>query len=151
MKPIITTIVATALLWPTMAHAEFKGCYERVYDKAYLRKHKKQLITKIRFQYGVGKAGESPQELLDSLDAVFRTTSLYKGNLAVCKTSSDQLKCGLEADGGSFTVTDRGDNSIRITNETYLHFGDDESKLTVEAKGEHKLFRLYRISEGACP
>lgn len=151
MKLIAILIAACAIVLPSAAHAEFKGCYERVYDKAYLRKHKKQLITKIRFQYGVGKEGESPQELLDSLDAVFRTTSRYKGNLAICKASGDELKCGLEADGGSFTVTDRGDNSIRITNDTYLHFGDDESKLTVQAKGEHQLFRLHRISKTACP
>lgn len=151
MKLIAILIAACAIVLPSAAHAEFKGCYERVYDKAYLRKHKKQLITKIRFQYGVGKEGESPQELLDSLDAVFRTTSRYKGNLAICKAAGDELKCGLEADGGSFTVTDRGDNSIRITNDTYLHFGDDESKLTVQANGEHKLFRLYRISKTACP
>ncbi len=151
MRLIAILIAACTIVLPSAAHAEFKGCYERVYDKAYLRKHNKQLITKIRFQYGVGKEGESPQELLDSLDAVFRTTSRYKGNLVVCKTAGDELKCGLEADGGSFTVTDRGDNSIRISNDTYLHFGDDESKLTVQAKGEHKLFRLYRISKTACP
>lgn len=149
---LLAILISTAVLaLSNPAQAEFKGCYERVYDKAYLRKHKKQLITKMRFQYGVGKEGESPQELLDSPEAVFRTTSLYKGNLAICKPSGDELKCGLEGDAGSFTVTDRGDNSIRITNNTYLRFGDDESKLTVQGKGEHKLFRLYRISEGACP
>ncbi len=144
-------LVTFMLLNTTSAHADFKGCYERVYDKRYLKEHRKQDIVKIRLQLGVGKGTNGPFELLDRVDAGFRKRPIYQGNLIECKTVGDELKCFIEADGGTFTVTDRGEDSLRITNDSYINFGDDEGKFIVQGKGEHKEFRLYRISESSCP
>ena len=131
--------------------ASFKGCYERVYDSRYLKKHRKQDVVKMRFQIGVGKGTDGPFELLDRIDAGFRKKSLYRGNLVGCTDVNDGLECGIEADGGTFTVIDRGDNSIRITNTSEMRFGDEEDGTTIKAKGDHREFRLYRVSEGPCP
>ncbi len=135
----------------TDARAEFKGCYERIYDKAYLRKHKKQSVTKMRLQIGVGQGVDGPFELLDRVDAVFRNTSIYRGNLIECTGMGDALECSIESDGGSFVVTDRGNNSLRITNKNYMRFGDEDSKLVIIARGDDKEFRLFRITRNACP
>ncbi len=133
------------------AHAEFKGCYERIYDKAYLRKHKKQSVTKMRLQIGVGQGVDGPFELLDRVDAAFRNTSIYRGNLIECTGMGDALECSIESDGGSFVVTHRGNNSLRITNKNYMRFGDEDSKLVIIARGDDKEFRLFRITRNACP
>ncbi len=152
MKSCLVVAMGLAVLFQApAAEASFKGCYERVYDKAYLRKHRKQDLNKIRLQLGVGKGLDGPFELLDRVDAGFRKKPIYRGNLVGCKTEGDELSCGIESDGGTLIVTDRGDNSLRITNSAYMRFGDGDSATTIKAKGEHREFRLFRISETACP
>jgi hypothetical protein len=152
MKTCLGVAMGLALLFQApAAEAAFKGCYERVYDKAYLRKHRKQDVNKIRLQLGVGKGLEGPFELLDRVDAGFRKKPIYRGTLVDCKTKGVELSCGIEGDGGNFVVTDRGDNSLRITNSNYMRFGDGVTAITIKAEGEHREFRLYRISETSCP
>jgi hypothetical protein len=152
MKTCLLAAVGFAVLFQVPAsEAGFKGCYERVYDKAYLKKHRKQDVMKIRLQLGVGKGLDGPFELLDRVDAGFRKKPIYRGNLVECKTKGDELSCAIEGDGGTFIVTDRGDNSLRITNASYITFGDGDTATTIKAKGEHREFRLYRISQTPCP
>ena len=161
MKTILAlttfTLTCAAMLFTPMptAHAAFKGCYERVYDAKYLRRHKKQQIVKIRLQIGVGQGADGPFEYLDRLDAVFRKTKRYQGNLVECQPAGDDLSCGVESGGGGFVITDRGRDkgkqAIRITNKTYLRFDNEDDKLSVAAKGEHREFRLYKVSDGPCP
>lgn len=156
MKTILVVTCAAVLLAPmSSTRAAFKGCYERVYEARYLRQHKKQQIVKIRLQIGVGQGPDGPFEYLDRLDAVFRKTKRYQGNLVECLPKGDELSCGVESDGGRFAITDRGRDkgkqAIRITNQTYLRFDDAEDKLNVAATGEHREFRLYKVSNGPCP
>jgi hypothetical protein len=148
---LLSVLIVAALLLPASAHAEFKGCYERVYDKTYMRKHKRQDIAKMRLQLGVGQGSDGAFELLDRVDAVFRNGAVYRGNLIACKISGAELACNIEGEGGSFIVTDRGQNSIRISNQSRMHFGAADSKLTIKNQGDNKEFRLYRVSQSACP
>jgi hypothetical protein len=147
---LVLGLIGVLLCNTPVAGANFKGCYERVYDKRYLKQHRKQDIVKIRLQLGVGKGLDGPFELLDRIDAGFRKRSIYQGNLVECKSVDDELKCFVEGDGGSFTVTDRGERSLRITNDSSINFGDDEGQYDVQGKGEHKQFRLFRVTETAC-
>ena len=151
MKRLVMFAVFIAAATVAATAANFKGCYERIYEKSYLKKHRKQDVIKMRFQIGVGKGTDGPFELLDRIDAAFRKKPIYRGNLAGCTDVNDGLECGIESDGGTFTVIDRGDNSIRITNTSDMRFGNEEDGITIKPKGEHREFRLYRISEGACP
>lgn len=150
MKAFFMACAIGVFLLPQTARAEFKGCYERVYEKSYLKKHHKQDIVKIRLQLGVGKDSDGAFELLDRVDAGFRKRAIYDGGLIDCQSNGDELSCTIAGDGGSFIVTDRGENSIRITNKNFMRFGGDNG-VTLNAKGEHKEFRLYRISTSACP
>ncbi len=156
MKVILVVTCAAVLLAPTSStFAAFKGCYERVYDARYLRQHKKQQIVKIRLQIGVGQGDTGPFEYLDRIDAVFRKTKRYQGNLVDCEQQGAELNCDVSADSGSFVITDRGRDkgkqAIRITNKTFLRFDNEADKLNVAAKGEHREFRLYKLSDGPCP
>lgn len=152
MKVSAVIIFLSVLLWGApQAQAEFKGCYERVYDNAYLRKHKKQSVVKMRLQIGVSQGVDGPIELFDRVDAVFRKASIYRGNLIECAEMGDELECSITDDGGSFIVTDRGNNSIRITNKNVMRFGNKNNTLEIKARGDDKKFRLFRISKDACP
>jgi hypothetical protein len=151
MKVSFFVLMCCTVFLAGTAHAEFKGCYERVYEKSYLKKHRKQDVIKIRLQLGAGKGDDGSFELRDRIDAGFRKRSIYHGNLIECKPLEDELSCNIESDGGTFIVTDRGERSVRITNTSFLRFGDGENSTTLKAKGEHKEFKLYRISEGSCP
>lgn len=137
------------------ASAGFKGCYERVYDAKYLRRHKGQHVIRIRLQIGVSQGDDGPFEFLDRIDAVLRKARRYDGNLISCEPMGEELSCGIEADGGTFTVTDRGldrgRQAIRISNDGYMNFGGDDASKTVESDNENREFRLYRVSEGPCP
>jgi predicted dehydrogenase len=150
LKLFWVVMIASLGLSTGAAQAEFKGCYERVYDKAYLRKHKKQSVVKMRLQIGVGKGVDGPFELLDRVDAVFRDASIYRGNLISCSPMGDELACTIEGDGGSFVITDRGNESLRITNTGGMRFGGADSKLHLKAKGDNVEFRLFRVSADAC-
>jgi hypothetical protein len=99
----------------------------------------------------VGKGLDGPFELLDRVDAGFRKRPIYQGNLIDCKPQGEVLKCFVDGDGGAFTVTDRGNNSLRIDNTNAINFDANSDQYTIQPKGEHKQFRLYRISETACP
>jgi hypothetical protein len=144
-----------SLALATPVQSAFKGCYERVYDAKYLRQHRGQQVTRIRLQIGVGRGYDGPFEYLDRIDAVLRNTRRYDGNLIECEADGQDLSCGIEADGGTFTVTDRGIDrgrqAIRITNGGFMNFGDDEGTKTVEANAENREFRLYLIADGPCP
>jgi hypothetical protein len=144
-------LVLASVMWTVPAQAAFKGCYERVYDKRYLRKNRKQDVTKIRLQLGVGGKADDPPEYFDQVFAVTRKTVRYEGAPIECVARGDDLQCAIEGDGGNFTVTDRGQNSLRITNESFMRFGNDANDPTIQGKGQNKEFRLFRIAAGPCP
>jgi hypothetical protein len=131
--------------------ANFKGCYERVYDSRYLRKNAKQKFIKMRLQIGAGNGSDVPFELLDQFSVVLRGKKLYDGYQVQCRSEGEGLACGLETDGGSFEVIDRGNNSIRITMGDYLQLGDYEQVKPMKIDKYNKVFRLNRINKGPCP
>jgi predicted dehydrogenase len=152
MRLILTACIVGAMMVPAApAFAAVKGCYERVYDAKYLRKNRKQDIVKMRFQIGVAEGEDAAFELKDRIDAGFRKRSIYAGNLVSCEADGDELQCTIDGDGGSFRVTDRGEDSLRITNTSFMRFGSGDRATSVKARGQHKEFRLFRVSEGACP
>jgi hypothetical protein len=150
MNKFCAAVLVLMALCPSQALAEIKGCYERIYDNAYLRKHKKQAVVKMRLQIGVGQGTDGPFELLDRVDAVFRNGSIYRGNLISCLAKGDKFECAIESDGGSFVITDRGNKSIRVTNTNYMRFGGEDSKLEIKASTDNTDFRLFRLSTSAC-
>lgn len=148
---LVTGLAITVLVMAAPAQAEFKGCYERVYDARYLKKNKKQKVVRMRFQVGVGGGEDGPPELADRIEATLRGKSVYRGSAVACTPDGRELVCDILADGGSFRVTDRGKNSLRVTNTSQLRFGNEEDGDSVKADKSNREFRLYRVVKGACP
>jgi hypothetical protein len=148
---MIATAFVLAVVGATAAQAEFMGCYERVYEARYLKKNKKQQVIRMRFQVGVGQGEDGPPELADRIEATLRGNSVYRGSAAACKVDGKELLCGITGNGGSFRVTDRGKNSVRITNTSLMRFGNEEDGDKVKADNSNREFRLFRVGKGACP
>lgn len=148
---VIASAFVLAVAGATAAQAEFRGCYERVYEARYLKKNKKQQVIRMRFQVGVGQGEDGPPELQDRIEATLRGKSAYRGSAVACKPDGKELNCEILADGGGFRVTDRGKNSVRITNTSLMRFGNEEDGDSVKADKQNREFRLFRVGKGACP
>jgi hypothetical protein len=152
MRALMSLGLALVFLLPApAASAAFKGCYERIYDKRYLRKNRKQDVVKIRLQIGVAENEDAPFELQDRIDAGFRKSPRYRGGQIQCNPKGDELDCEIIPDGGGFIITERGEDSVRITNTSSMRFGDEEDGIGIRGRGQNREFRLFRVSEGACP
>ncbi|MCC6921261.1 MAG: hypothetical protein IT548_18860 [Alphaproteobacteria bacterium] len=106
-------------------------CAARSYDAAHLKAHPQQKVTGIAFAYEPFErvAGEAePQPMWDQyagtgavfarIVVVFRDDPRAALGAADCRAGTDAatLRCGIEGDGGGFTVTKRPDGRYRIDN-----------------------------------
>ncbi len=143
----ILLVLSVSLSAATVAHAEIKGCYERVYERKVLRKFPKQQITFLRFQYGLGSDGDSAG--FDAIQAKFRGEKKNRTSYMECQPNKDRLSCGIEADGGLITVVET-EKGIRIFNQFDLRFGDVDTGRVARPQDNHKLFTLFKVSDGRC-
>lgn len=143
MKGLILSLLIIAGL-ASPALAEIKGCYERVYDAAHLKRHRGQVVTMMRLQMGLSTDIESDRA--DSLWAKFRNGRVMATQPLECSANQ---RCFVEEDGGSFHVDETADG-VKITNEGYIRFGDEDDYREVAEDAEHRVFLLKRKSSGAC-
>ncbi len=89
------------------------ACYIRQYDKAHLAKHPDQLVTSVSMSISpINEGGTTPTL---NLFITFRgSNSVYQG-VGICKFTGDDLTCGVEGDGGSFTLSAKSDTSLLLT------------------------------------
>ena len=91
-----------------------KPCYVRVYDDAHLKSHPKQTVRRIFVDFGVDRrSDQSRKNGADDFEAgigfMLKRSNEWYGQALSCKTLRDHFACYLEADGGTFTLTPRGD------------------------------------------
>jgi len=106
-------------------------CLARTYDPAHMKAHPRQKVTGIAFAYEPFErvAGEAaPQPMWDQyagtgavfarIVVVFRDDSRAALGTADCRAGNDAstLRCGIEGDGGGFTLSRRPDGRYRIDN-----------------------------------
>ena len=95
-----------------------KLCYLRVYDDAHLKSHPKQTVRRIFIDFDVNaRSDETRKNGADNFEAgigfMLKRSSEWYGQALSCKTARDHFECYLEADGGTFTLTPRG-NMLRL-------------------------------------
>ena len=141
------------------------SCYQRVYDEAHLKAHPQQRVAMIRFEnfpdvYGpVGEDGkvyfdEKTGEVTFSIIVAFRDHphKLYS-NDGACYPEGGKLRCGIDCDGGSFTLSDAGKTDIMLHNEGFrvtVCEGDDEATAWVDPEPDDKDFKLTRLPDSDC-
>lgn len=152
IKLLAGALILTMSL-PLAAQAEIKGCYERVYDAAHLKKHPKQKVTRIKLQYGFESGPDMPESDMNSMDVWLRGSKTRYYAVPICEAGTKPLHCGIEEDGGTFTLEEQGD-SLKLTNASYMRVldpkADDEEGIELQPDAEHKVFMLHKTSSNRC-
>ena len=138
------------------------SCYERVYSQDHLAKHPLQRVTYMRldhfprFSGPFGADGEpliypDAHEIVVYLSIALRGSGDPYGATGFCWPEGKGMGCGLECDGGQFSLVDRGDGKIllRIRNEIYFH-DCDEGDEVLTAEPDDKSFLLHRVPDSLC-
>ena len=91
-----------------------RPCYLRVYDAAHLKSHPRQTVRRIFIDFDVNvRSDETRKNGPDNFEAgigfMLKRSSEWYGQTLSCKTAGDRFECFLEADGGTLTLTPRGD------------------------------------------
>ena len=105
------------------------ACWARSYDAAHLKAHPKQKVAAIAFTYTPDKTfpeEPQPQPMWDQYSEVPAFNALVVVTLkggkkallgsAYCRASDDpkRLDCGIDGDGGQFTLTLKPDGSAEL-------------------------------------
>lgn len=125
------------------------GCYVRNYTAKHLASHPKQRVT------GIAVIAEA--SIADPMIGLWTAVDLrgvpggsYEA-LAYCEpVSADTLRCGMEGDAGSYTVSPSKDGTILIEVGPYgMSFEGAQGFATLESQsGDDRSFILY---PAACP
>lgn len=147
-------------------------CWARTYDEAHLKKNPVQKVTDIAFAYVPEKVfpGETaPQVLWDqySDDPAFSALMVVRlkedrrvllGG-AYCRSGGPkELKCGIEGDGGSFTLIQQVDGGVKLDNPEgfsveYPSTNPDEPNdgyVLIDPKDDHRAFLMKPATGGLC-
>jgi hypothetical protein len=130
------------------------GCYVRNYDKQHLKIHKGQNITSMSLKLYSGKDVEG------FTGAMFADVSVkLRGDnkqtwseVADCSGKPGAWTCGIECDGGGFTLKENS-TGIVLTNSSYFRLAKDgcgENSMMIEATPEHRVFKLKKSQLSAC-
>ncbi len=146
-------------------------CFLRSYDRAHMVAHPKQKVTALAFAYTptmTSEGEEYPMWDQWSEEPAFtaKMAVTFKGEKrtafgsAYCQSASDPavLNCGIEGDGGSFTLTARADGKIRLDNPdgftvSYPPKTDDDADdgtALVNPKDDQAAFLLSAAKGGLC-
>jgi hypothetical protein len=134
-------------------------CYLRVYDAAHLKAHPRQTVRRIFVDFAVARrSDESRKNGADDFEAgiefMLRRSPEWYGQALSCKTVRDHFECYLEADGGTFTLTPRGDAlRLEVTGGrgSDIHTEGEKDFGTFGAPGsDDRVFILRRADPKTC-
>lgn len=136
-----------------------KPCYVRHYDAAHLKSHPKQTVRRIFIDFDANtRSAETRKNGADDFEAgigfMLKRSSEWYGQALSCKTVRDHFECYLEADGGTFTLTPRGDAlRLQVTGGagSDIHTEGEKDFGTFGAPGsDDRVFLLPRGDRAVC-
>lgn len=123
-------------------------CYARTYDAKHLAAHPRQLLTSFTLSDGPPGSTLEKGTLELSLAFTVRDNKEVYGTLGICRDAGASLRCGVEGDGGSFTVTRDGkDLLLRIRR---LAAEGQTFSPEVAVTSDDRLVRLRPAPASAC-
>ena len=148
------------LVWPLGAAAEApsRGCYARDYTEEHLAAHRAQVVSRMRLSVGgANEAGETEAELRVVLAEQGRAREEGLGGQAlaqrlICRDRGQGLECGVECDGGLFSVEEDASGLSLTTDRLMVGDGQDcgGSFDLAERPGEAVTYRLERAAAALC-
>lgn len=146
-------------------------CYARTYDPAHMVAHPKQKVTALAFAYTPTMTSEGQEypmwdQWSDEPAFTAQLVVTFKGEKrtafgsAYCHGASDPktLNCGIEGDGGSFTLTAKPDGKFRLDNPDGFAVSfppksedePDDGVAPVNPRDDQDAFLLSNAKGGLC-
>jgi hypothetical protein len=94
-------------------------CFERQYSRQHLASHPKQVVSYIaikRFPENWNTRSDHKGKPLTyiQIDVKFAGSSRLMSEGAICTLENGKLECGIECDGGGFSISGRGKAGLRL-------------------------------------
>ena len=146
-------------------------CWARSYTADHMTSHPKQTVSSIAFLYTptVKVEGEVSKQWDEYSDVptfyynvivkISGDTSTYLGGGGCTAEGSKKLKCFIDGDAGSFTLTQQADGGVLLENPTSFavdlipKVASDEpasNSIMIQAKDDHKSFLMSKATGGLC-
>jgi hypothetical protein len=143
-------VVTACLVLPASAANAPKGCFSKKFEKAYLKKVEKQLVTAIQMDV---KKSDTENGIKGKLSVKFRDDKeLWWHSEFECLSGGDTWACGTQCDGGTFLLS-RGKKGLQIINQRWLKFNKaqcDVQPRFLYADVEHTTFTMPQINAKPC-
>lgn len=151
LLPAFCCLLSASALAETTAP---KGCYERTWSKAELKKLPLQQVTAIRLEANLGKKPDSAANTFGRLKARFRETGEeWLSTGYECNDTGAGFACATHCDGSIFVLSKTAKGvQVMPPDPVSLHIGDcGETKMALRMNADAKAFVLIRRGSKACP
>lgn len=130
-----------------------KGCYEKTWSKAELKKLPLQQVTAIRLEANVTKPPESKPQAYGRLLARFRQTGdAWLATTFECSDTGAGFACASHCDGAIFVLSGSGNLQVMPPDAVGLFSGDcGETSQALKLNADRVPFLLTRRGSKACP
>lgn len=151
----IWIVVAMALVAnASLAGTAPKGCYEKTWSKAELKKLPLQQVTAIRLEANVTQPPETKPQAYGRLLARFRETGdAWLATTFECSDTGAGFGCASHCDGSIFVLSGAGNGLQVMPPEAVGLFSGDceETSQTLKMNADRLPFMLARRGSKACP
>ncbi|MEM7056831.1 MAG: hypothetical protein AAF557_04530 [Pseudomonadota bacterium] len=152
MRLILATLIAI-----TAGSAFADTCYRRVYSEDHLRKNPAQVVSSIEVRFTEGiEARQAFARVIFKGSSKVWTNGLYCSKDRLAEDPGATMRCGVECDGGTFTVRPKSSNAIYLTTKGGFNVGgacpegdDVLIRLVTDEGAEKTVFRLDKLED--CP
>ena len=150
MSRKVKALAAAALVLAAASPASAIGCYERTYAPAHLQNNPAQSVAAIILTSDTGEAPAQlePGEFEMRLVVQDRRTRLWHARNAVCAAREGRIACGLESDGGAFTLVQARGESVMLRTDGELRVGDEDALM--EFGGRRSDDNAFIMHPAAC-
>ena len=134
------------------------SCYARQYSPQHLAKNPEQTVSFIRLDhspnaYDLKFEPETGMVIFD-LTIRFKDAAKNYEALGECHPKDGILKCGIECDGGQFSIKSKDADSILLYNGGRMVFSDcdagDVNYRELTDQTDDKIFLLHRLPDDQC-
>jgi hypothetical protein len=134
-----------------------RTCWARAYTNAHLRSHPGQEVKEMLVRLARPPAFPAQVSALVRVRFQDEPSRLYLGS-GTCRTEGSETVCGIDGDGGRFTLEARtGGRIVLINNNTgglaldSATIGGEREIRRLTDHPQHGIFLLYRLDEAVCP
>jgi hypothetical protein len=127
------------------------GCFKRIYSKAHLAKHPGQRVKMIEFAYAPATDPayrETAGPIAYGVSLTLRSGRQGRlGNVALCRNEGSTVQCGLEGDGGAFSLSE---TNGKLTMSVINAFVFETEKDFISLGEDDRVFVLNRVAARNC-